>query len=148
MNTAFGGVSAGGVGTPESEVTHTGGGPWAFVASQSGGNAGGMTPSKFSCIVERNQQGGHGGGVGSAPVRTSTRPQAVSSGEINPSIPWPVAREKLITAAAKTTTAVAAIANVVGRFITPSIISSSSPCEAKNEQTRTPKARTDSEDAR
>jgi hypothetical protein len=51
MNAALGGVSAGGIGTPESEVTQSGGGPWAFVAAQSGGNAGGVTPSKFSVIV-------------------------------------------------------------------------------------------------
>src|SRR6476660_2655463 len=38
---AFGGVSAAGIGTPESELTQSGGGPSAFVASQSGGKAGG-----------------------------------------------------------------------------------------------------------
>jgi len=40
---AFGNVSAGGIGTPELEVTHCGGGPRAFVASQPCGNAGGTT---------------------------------------------------------------------------------------------------------
>jgi hypothetical protein len=43
MKKAFGSVSAGGSGIPESEVTQSGGGPCAFVASQSGGNAGGVT---------------------------------------------------------------------------------------------------------
>ena len=32
MNAAFGGVSAGGIGTPEADVTHNGGGPCAFIA--------------------------------------------------------------------------------------------------------------------
>jgi hypothetical protein len=48
MNAEFGGVSAGGIGTPEFEVPHNGGGPCAFVASHPGGNAGGVTPSKSS----------------------------------------------------------------------------------------------------
>ena len=48
MNAALGGVSAEGMGTPELDVTQSGGGPWAFVATQSGGNAGGVTLSKFS----------------------------------------------------------------------------------------------------
>lgn len=51
MNAAFGSVSAGGIGTPEFEVTHSGGGPCAFVAVQSGGNVGGVTASKFSLSV-------------------------------------------------------------------------------------------------
>jgi hypothetical protein len=51
MNAALGGVSAGGIGTPESDVTQSGGGPWAFVAIQSGGSIGGVTPSKFSVVV-------------------------------------------------------------------------------------------------
>src|SRR5262249_60409337 len=45
-NRALGTVSAGGTGTPELDVTQSGGGPCAFVASQSGGNAGGVTASK------------------------------------------------------------------------------------------------------
>jgi len=45
MKRALGGVSAGGIGTPEFEVTHSGGGPCAFVASQPGGNVGGVTAS-------------------------------------------------------------------------------------------------------
>jgi hypothetical protein len=36
---------------PEFEVTHSGGGPWSFVAVQPGGSAGGITPSKFSLNV-------------------------------------------------------------------------------------------------
>jgi hypothetical protein len=48
MKAALGSVSAGGTGSPEFDVTQSGGGPWAFVASQSGGNAGGVTLSKFS----------------------------------------------------------------------------------------------------
>ena len=52
MNAALGGVSAGGIGTPESEVTQSGGGPCAFVATQSGGSAGGVTLSK-SLVVPR-----------------------------------------------------------------------------------------------
>ena len=35
MNAAFGGVSAGGLGSPELDVTQSGGGPKAFVANQS-----------------------------------------------------------------------------------------------------------------
>jgi hypothetical protein len=51
MNAALGGVSAGGIGTPESEVTQNGGGPSAFVATQDGGSAGGVMLSKFSIVV-------------------------------------------------------------------------------------------------
>src|SRR4029077_8297458 len=65
MNAALGGVSAGGIGTPESDVTHNGGGPCAFIATQSGGNAGGVTPSKYSETTAGSQKGGgHGGGLG------------------------------------------------------------------------------------
>ena len=46
-NAALGGVAAGGVGSPELDVTQSGGGPKALVASQSGGNMGGATLSKF-----------------------------------------------------------------------------------------------------
>jgi hypothetical protein len=48
MKAALGGVSVDGMGTPEFDVTHSGGGPWAFVANQPGGSAGGVMPSKFS----------------------------------------------------------------------------------------------------
>jgi hypothetical protein len=72
----LGGVSAGGVGTPEFDVTHRGGGPCAFVAIQSGGSVGGVTPSKFSFNVSRVPQNGHGGvGDGLAAARISTLPQ-------------------------------------------------------------------------
>jgi hypothetical protein len=59
MNAALGGVSAGGTGTPLLEVTHSGGGPSALVANQSVGNAGDVTPSKFSLNVTRPEHGGH-----------------------------------------------------------------------------------------
>ena len=45
---AFGGESAGGDGTPESDVTHSGTPPCAFAAVQPAGSAGGLTPSKSS----------------------------------------------------------------------------------------------------
>lgn len=50
MKAEFGGVSAGGLGTPLFEVTHSGGGPSVFVASHPVGNAGGVTLSKFSVL--------------------------------------------------------------------------------------------------
>ena len=59
MEAEFGGVSAGGLGIPVFDVTQSGGGPSAFVASQSGGKAGGVTLSKFSLSVRRLQHGGH-----------------------------------------------------------------------------------------
>src|SRR5947208_16959361 len=40
INAALGSVSAGRIGTPEADVTHNDGGPWAFVAIQSGGKIG------------------------------------------------------------------------------------------------------------
>ena len=75
---ALGGESAGGMGTPEFDVTQSGGGPCAFVAVQSAGNAGGVTASKFWPNVSRLQHSGHSiiGGVTAA--RTSTRPQPVT----------------------------------------------------------------------
>lgn len=59
MNAALGGVSAGGIGSPESDVSQNGGGPNAFVASHSIGNAGGVTLSKFSLEVTRLAHDGH-----------------------------------------------------------------------------------------
>lgn len=59
MNAAFGGVSAGGLGRPLFDVTHSGGGPRVFVANHSVGNAGGVTLSKFSPNVCREKHGGH-----------------------------------------------------------------------------------------
>ena len=75
MKRALGAVSAGGIGRPESDVTQSGGGPSAFVASQSGGNAGGVNQSKFSLAVLGFQQPGHGSGLGVGPLarRRSTR---------------------------------------------------------------------------
>ena len=103
------------MGTPESDVTQSGGGPCALVASQSGGNAGGTTPSKFSKNICRSQHSGHGSGVGIGPAaaRTSTRSQPKSSGEVNSPARGAIAREELITAAAKPTTAAARIAKVL-----------------------------------
>src|ERR1044072_2053960 len=48
IKTAFGAVSATGVGTPEFEVTHKGAGPTAFIAAQPAGTTGGVRLSKFS----------------------------------------------------------------------------------------------------
>src|SRR5437667_8838747 len=78
INAALGSVSAGGIGTPELDVTHNGGGPWAFVAVQSGGNPGGVTSSKCSLNSTGWKQGkgvhvGFTGGVGTA-GEMSTRP--------------------------------------------------------------------------
>jgi hypothetical protein len=78
MNAALGGVPAEGMGTPELDVTQSGGGPWALVATQSGGNAGGVTLSKFSFTTTGWKQGkgvhvGFTGGVGTA-AEMSTRP--------------------------------------------------------------------------
>ena len=79
MNAELGGVSAGGAGTPEFDVTQSGGGPWAFVATQSAGNAGGVTLSKSSLIITGWEQGGEhegfGDGVGPTAAEISTRPQ-------------------------------------------------------------------------
>src|SRR4030095_11691672 len=79
INAALGSVSAGGIGTPESDVTHNGGGPWALLAIQSGGNPGGITSSKFSlnCTGWEQGNGEHeelGDGAGTA-ADMSTRPQ-------------------------------------------------------------------------
>jgi hypothetical protein len=63
MNAAFGNVSAGGLGTPELDVTHIGGGPWTFVTTQPGRNIGGITLSKLSPNSTGVQHGGHCGGL-------------------------------------------------------------------------------------
>src|SRR5581483_4926750 len=47
-NAALGAESAGGDGRPLFEVTQSGSGPPALVATQPAGSAGGVTPSKFS----------------------------------------------------------------------------------------------------
>ena len=56
MNAALGGVSAGGIGSPELDVTQSGGGPKALVANQPGGNAGGATLSKDSRKANPSEQ--------------------------------------------------------------------------------------------
>ena len=78
MNAALGGVSAAGIGTPELEVTQSGGGPNAFVAIQSGGSAGGVRLSKFSFIVPWCQQGIHGRGVGVGPAAAKVLTSSLS----------------------------------------------------------------------
>ena len=79
MNAAFGGVSAGGTGSPEFDVTQRGGGPWAFDATQLGGNEGGVTLSKSSSIITGWEQGGEqegaGDGVDPTAAEISTLPQ-------------------------------------------------------------------------
>ena len=81
IKSALGGVSAGGIGSPELDVIQSGGGPCEFVASQPGGNAGGVTPSKFSLIAIGCQQNGHD--VGPANERISIR-HALSSRGADP----------------------------------------------------------------
>jgi hypothetical protein len=75
MKAAFGGVSAGGIGTPEFDVTQSGGGPCAFVAVHFGGNEGGNSLSKFSPNVVGLQHSGHCAAGGVTAARISTRPQ-------------------------------------------------------------------------
>ena len=73
---AFGSESAGGDGSPVFEVCQKiPSGSIAFVAVHPTGNAGGVTVSKFSSkTVIRCEPGGHGGGLGAAAARISTRP--------------------------------------------------------------------------
>src|SRR4029077_19450130 len=84
MNAALGSVSAGGIGTPEFDVTHIGGGPSAFGASQPGGNAGGVTLSKFSLNDTGSEQGGEHDGAGAGGSATAGE-------ESNPFQLWVVA---------------------------------------------------------
>jgi hypothetical protein len=79
MNAALGGVSAAGIGTPESEVTQSGGGPNTFIAIQSGGSAGGVRLSKFSFLVSWCQQGIHGSGVGVGPAAAKVLTSSLSA---------------------------------------------------------------------
>ena len=76
MNAALGGVSTGGVGTPLFDVTQSGGGPSAFVASQSAGNAGGVTVSKFSLHVRGKE---HAGQVSALSICAVAGPAAISN---------------------------------------------------------------------
>jgi len=93
MNAALGSVSAGGLGSPELDVTQSGGGPCTFVAIQPGGNVGGVTPSKFSpnSTGFQQQQSGHCGGTG-----TGTAAE-ISLSELPPAR-WPRAREEPVAA--------------------------------------------------
>jgi hypothetical protein len=74
MNTALGNVSAGGIGTPEFDVTQKGGGPCAFVAIQPRGNAGGVMLSKFSFHITGSKQGGEHEGVGCSVAPVCDKP--------------------------------------------------------------------------
>ena len=97
MNAALGAVSAGGFGTPLLDVTQSGGGPNAFVANQSAGNAGGVTLSKFSSNTIGREQGLHeGAGNGVAPMapERATTPGPFSSEEADPA--WLIAGEEPI----------------------------------------------------
>jgi len=79
MNAALGGVSAGGVGTPLFDVTQSGGGPSAFVASHPAGNAGGTTLSKFSLHVRGKEHAGQVLALSICPVvGATTAPTAMS----------------------------------------------------------------------
>lgn len=59
MDAALGAVFAGGIGSPESDVIQSGGGPNTFVASHPCGKAGGVTPSKSSFELVNSAHGGH-----------------------------------------------------------------------------------------
>jgi hypothetical protein len=103
MNAALGGESAGGLGTPESDVTQMGGGPSAFVASQSGGSAVGLTLSKFSVNTTGREQGGEhegaGAGGASPAAESLIRPQLSCPVEGDLIARWAMAREEPIAAA-------------------------------------------------
>ncbi len=100
MNAAFGNVSAGGLGTPELDVTHIGGGPCTFVVTQPGGNVGGITLSKlFTPNSTGFQHGGHCGGL-----------EATTRAEISDGPKPSFAREELITPVASAATLVTTIA--------------------------------------
>ena len=73
---ALGGVSAGGLGTPEFEVCQKIlSGLIPFVAVHPAGSVGGVTLSKLSSkTVISCEPGGHEGGEGLAAARISTRP--------------------------------------------------------------------------
>src|SRR5438477_8183791 len=98
MNAASGSVSAGGFGIPLFDVTQSGGIPNALVANQSGGNAGGLTLSKFWSNTTGMRQGPHeGNGSGVAPrtPERSTPPRPFSLGEPDPA--WLMVREEPIS---------------------------------------------------
>ena len=87
ITAALGNVSAAGIGSPELDVTQSGGGPKAFVANQSKGNVGGTTSSKSSPRpTSWEQRPGHGVGLGVAQAAgLSNQPDALSSPEADPS---------------------------------------------------------------
>jgi hypothetical protein len=106
-------------------VNPSGGGPWAFLTTRSGGNAGGVTLSEFSLHVAGTQQGGeHEGPAGDAAATAaeiSIWPKPWPSGEVESRARGAIAREELITVAASATTETVPIASVVARFIEPFI---------------------------
>ena len=79
MNAALGGESAGGIGTPEFDVTQSGGGPCAFVATQSGGQCGRRHAIEVlgQQSVARNTAD-TAAEFGQTAARISTRPQPVT----------------------------------------------------------------------
>ncbi len=79
------------MGTPESDVTHSGGGPWTFVASQPRGNAGGVRLSKFSVNTTGIRHGGAHGGVDCG---IATRWAMAREETIPPNIAMPAATKK------------------------------------------------------
>jgi hypothetical protein len=83
----LGNVSAGGIGSPELDVTQSGGGPKTLVANQSEGNVGGTTSSKSSPRpASWEQRPRHGVGLGVAQAAgLSNEPDALSSPEADPS---------------------------------------------------------------
>ena len=98
MNAASGSMSGGGFGIPLFDVTQSGGIPNALVANQSGGNAGGLTLSKFWSNTTGMRQGPHeGDGSGVAPrtPERSTPPRPFSLGEPDPA--WLMVREEPIS---------------------------------------------------
>jgi hypothetical protein len=114
MKAALGPPSAGGIGTPEFEVTQSGGGPNEFVAIQPGGNVGGVWLSKLSVTTIGFQQpkGPHEG-VDTGPW--TARP--TSKGQFRSAVRGAIAFEEVITAAANADTAVAQMANVEAGLI-------------------------------
>jgi hypothetical protein len=97
-------VCAGGSGTPEFDVTQSGGGPSAFVAIQSAGNDGGITSSKFSLTTIGRRQGGEQEGVGTG-VGVGGLPMAVKSSNGR----WPMLVDGVIAANVTATTVAATI---------------------------------------
>jgi hypothetical protein len=89
MNAALGDVSAGGLGSPLSEVSQRGGGPNAFVANHPGGTAGGVTLSKFSADVTSGKHDGHlprlcaSRGQSAAPAAMSNTTQRTFPNRVN-----------------------------------------------------------------